>query len=90
MEGHEDKPDKIIAPIRSWLCNDANIEGLSASLIRKRYLQFENDLPAIVAKLGFEPNEAQYGDVLQIIGSWLENNPIKAPASVTVSGTVGA
>jgi hypothetical protein len=58
VEGHEDKPDKIIAPIRSWLCNDANIDGLPASLIKKHYLQFENDLPVIVAKLGFEPDEA--------------------------------
>jgi hypothetical protein len=90
VEGHEDKPDKIVAPIRGWLCNDANIDGLPASLIKNHYLKFEKDLPDIVAKLGFERDEAKYGDVLQIIGSWLENNPIKVPASVTVTGTVGA
>jgi hypothetical protein len=59
-------------------------------LINNHYLKFEKDLPDIVAKLGFETHEAKYGDVLQIIGSWLENNPVKVPASVTVTGTVGA
>jgi hypothetical protein len=54
-------------------------------LIKKHYLQFENDLPVIVAKLGFEPDEAQYGDVLQIIGSCLRITPSKSqPRSLLV------
>ncbi|MBV8213423.1 MAG: hypothetical protein JOZ08_09405 [Verrucomicrobia bacterium] len=81
LEGHQDTPEKVISPIRNWLCNDAKIDGLAASLIRGHYKKFEATFETIVKEAGFQLEEVQYGDVLQIIGNWLENNPLKIPAS---------
>lgn len=90
VEGHEDNPEKVIPSIRNWLCNDAKIDGLPASVIRKHYLKFEADWLAILKSLGFEPDEAQYGDVLKIVGNWLENNPVKVPVSLSGKATARA
>jgi hypothetical protein len=90
VEGHGDKPEKVIASIRNWLCNDAKIEGLPASIIRKHYLKFEGDWPDILKNLGFEPDEPGYGDVLKSVGSWLRDNPVKVSSSVSLSAKIAA
>lgn len=77
VEGHGDHPEKVISPIKNWLCTDANISGLPASTLRQHLQRFESDLPEILKAIGYQPDEAQYGDILKIIGDWLEVNPVK-------------
>ena len=52
VEGHEDQPEKVIPSIRNWLCTDAKIAGLPASVVRKHFRRFEADLPEILKGSG--------------------------------------
>jgi hypothetical protein len=84
VEAHADNPEQVIPSIRNWLCNDAKIQGLPASIIRRHFKKFEEAFPAIIKEIGYEPDEPQYGDILKIAAKWLEANP--AQISVSASG----
>src|SRR5271166_346506 len=83
VEGHGDQPEKVIFSIRNWLCTDAKIAGLPGSIVRKHFKRFEVDLPEILKRIGYEPDEPQYGDILKIVGSWLEEHPVQIPTSLS-------
>jgi hypothetical protein len=95
VEGHGDQPENVILSIRNWLCTDAKIAGLPASIVREHFKRFEVDLPEILKRIGYEPEEPQYGDILKIVGSWLEEHPVQIPTrlsgkvAISASGTVG-
>lgn len=83
VEGHGDQPEKVISSIRNWLCTDARITGLPASVVRGHFGKFEADLPEILNRIGYEPDEPRYGDILKIVGSWLEEHPVKISRSLS-------
>jgi hypothetical protein len=37
-----------------------------ASTLQKKFEEFENDLPNIISKIGYAPDEPGYGDYLKI------------------------
>jgi hypothetical protein len=86
VEAHGNNPEKVIRPIRNWLCEDAKIRGRPASIIEEHFKKFEEAFPTILKEIGFEPDEPQYGDILKIAAKWLEANP--AQVFVSVSGKV--
>jgi hypothetical protein len=86
VESHADNPEQVIPSIRNWLCNDAKIQGLHASIMRRHFKKFEEAFPAIIKEIGYEPDEPQYGDILKITAKWLEANP--AQISVSASGEI--
>jgi hypothetical protein len=70
VEGHGDRAERVIAPIRNWLCTDANIDALPASVIKREFEKFENDLPKIISRIGYAPEEPNYSDYLRILKEW--------------------
>lgn len=42
---------------------------------------FEADLPEILNRIGYEPDEPRHWDVLKIVGSWLEEHPAQISRS---------
>ena len=54
VEGHGNQPEKVISSIRNWLCIDARITGLPASVVRGHFGKFEADLPEILNRIGYE------------------------------------
>lgn len=85
VEGHGDKNEAVIKPIRDWLYNDVKIVGsqasIPASILRKHFGKFETDFPTITRDIGYDPDEPEYGDILKIVAKWLEDNPVQVPAS---------
>lgn len=79
VEGHGDDPERLIPAIRNWLCTDAKIAGLPASIVLEHFKRFEEAYPKILKQIGYQPEEPQYGDVLKIVGNWLQENPTQVP-----------
>lgn len=80
VEGHGDRPENVIPPIRNWLCTDAKIFPVPASTLQKKFKEFENDLPNIISKIGYDPDEPGYGDYLKIIRDWLQTAKVQVSA----------
>jgi hypothetical protein len=47
------------------------------------FLLFEADLPGILNRIGYEPDESRHRDVLKIVGSWLEEQAVQISRSPT-------
>jgi hypothetical protein len=77
-----------IESIRYWLCNDAKMDGQPASVIAQLFKKFESKFPEIVKRIGYQPNEPQYGDVLKIIRDWLKEVRFLASAKSGTSASV--
>jgi len=88
VQGHGDSPEKSIESIRNWLCNDAKIDGKPASVIGQLFKKFESEFPEIVKRIGYQPNEPQYGDVLKITRDWLKEVRFLVSAKSGASASV--
>ena len=88
VQGHGDSPEKSIESIRNWLCNDAKMDGQPASVIAQLFKKFESEFPEIVKRIGYQPNEPQYGDVLKIIRDWLKEVRFLVSAKSGTSASV--
>jgi len=54
----------------------------------RSYSKFESEFPEIVKRIGYQPNEPQYGDVLKIIRDWLKEVRFLVSAKSGTSASV--
>src|ERR1035437_2728200 len=61
IKEHRDKPEYVIEKVRDWLVSVSKKKGLpGGSEIARRYLRFQNELPAICKKLKREPKKLAF------------------------------
>lgn len=82
IKGHENDPLKLINIVRNWLKSmapDQIIPG--GATIKRRYQEFQSQLPALCAQFSLETNELIYNDKSQLISVWLSTNPSGSAAA---------
>jgi hypothetical protein len=64
------------------------MDGQPASVIGQLFKKFESEFPEIMKRIGYQPNEPQYGDVLKIIRDWLKEVRFLVSAKSGASASV--
>jgi hypothetical protein len=75
IRAHDDDPQKAILAVRNWIA--ANARGVAlpgAATIRRRYKQFNEQLPMLCDELGWEPDEISHPDFEHLVSTWLKVN----------------
>lgn len=75
IRAHANQPDQAISHVRNWL-NSASgrITIPGGSEIRRRFLQFESELPDICKAIPIELDELTYNDYSNFVSEWLREN----------------
>jgi hypothetical protein len=74
ISAHGDKPEAAIRWVRDWLNTMSARGGLpGATHITQRYQRFEADLPTLSRNLKLEPDEVTFGDLCNLVATWLES-----------------
>ena len=76
IRAHGDDPARAICGVRDWLSHFAP-PGITLPGGRKmtdRHARFRDELPAILASAGIEPDELIYNDYTTFVVAWLREN----------------
>ena len=66
---------QAIAKVRNWLAATSKRKSLPGGAdIVERYKRFRSDLPAVCATLHRQPEDLTFGDLSEMIESWLQAN----------------
>lgn len=75
IQVHHDNQEEAIAVVRNWLRNNSGLTILpGGSEIARRFLIFQQELPALCQELKLEPHELTFKDLASVIGDWLRRN----------------
>jgi hypothetical protein len=74
IQNHESDPKKVIRVIRNWLQNYSKPILPSGSIIWKRYLLFQKDLPLLCKDLKLDAKELTFNDYVLLVSRWLKIN----------------
>lgn len=75
IQTHHNNVREAITIVRSWLRNAAKKSQLPGGAeIHRRFLLFEQDLPALCAEIRLQRDELTFNDSASIIDDWLLNN----------------
>ncbi len=77
--GHGNDPLKAIECVRRFLNNKERNQLPGAAAMKKRFLAFSADLPAIATTMSCKPDELRsleyWGDFVQAVVEWIRTNP---------------
>jgi len=75
VHAHDDKPEQALREVRNWLRTSSNRGGIPGpATMWKRFLQFQDDLPAISEDLNLDVPELIFVDYTYIVAYWLKYN----------------
>ena len=75
IRSHSNEPEQAIDHIRNWLNNaSGRITIPGGSEIRRRFRQFESDLPEMCEAIPIELDELTYNDYSNFVSAWLREN----------------
>lgn len=75
VHSHGGDPRRAIEEVRDWLATVSRRRLPSGPVILGLHDRFRADLPAVAAKLGFDPDRIPYVDLERIIVGWLTEAP---------------
>lgn len=84
IRSHGDDPGELIRLVRNALATTLPPRTLltSGRLIAERYRMFLSDMPVICADLRLDPLDLGHRDLVEVIVTWLERNPLSRHAVV--------
>lgn len=73
---HNNNPRKAIRAVRDWLSTESGRSGIPGELeIWKRYLKFQQDLPAMCKVLKTQVKKLTFSEFRNIVQVWIDNFP---------------
>ena len=77
IKSHNNDPAKVIENVRNWLNSlDLNSSIPGATAIKKKYSDYNDDLPELLQKNHLTLGDAQYVDRTLIMSEWISQNQI--------------
>ncbi len=75
IQVHHGSTKEVITIVRNWLRTASGLNRLPGGMeIYRRYQLFEQELPALCAKLRLQRDELTFIDSATIISDWLRDN----------------
>jgi hypothetical protein len=75
IESHNRSPKRAINVVRDWLAAEAQQPGMvGGDYMYKRYQAFQRDLPALCKAAKKKVKKLTFGDYVEIVRVWLEEN----------------
>jgi len=71
IHAHGGQPVQVVRETRDWLANVSRRQIVSTDQAVRLYNEFTDDLPAIAARLEFDPLDIPYVDFERIVVAWL-------------------
>jgi len=72
---HQGRTNEVITIVRNWLRSASGLTGLPGGMeIYRRFQLFEQEQPALCAKLRLQRDELTFIDSVTIISAWLRDN----------------
>jgi hypothetical protein len=76
---HGGQEDRAIGVVRAWMRKELDPQKViipSGARILQRFRNFQNDLPAICARLQWDVNQLEFVDYAYTVAAWISANPL--------------